>query len=146
MLVFILPSFHSEPGLWQPFQTYLGKQFYRTSLETISQTKSHCRDFSIQIFFSFLVHHSTHFCTCRKNTLTLVFITYIYGLEVIASFSKVPSAKRESGEIVKSIYVTLPLPVYISKSFLNRLQRVPDLELKFKKTFKLFMYSDSAQF
>lgn len=84
MLVFILPSSHREPGLWQPFQSYLGKQFYRTSLETTSQTKSHCEDFSTQIFFSFLLHHSTHFCTCQNNVLTLVFITYIYGLEVIA--------------------------------------------------------------
>lgn len=49
ILVFILPCSHREPGLWQPFQSYLGKQFYRTSLEAISQTNSHCEDCPIQI-------------------------------------------------------------------------------------------------
>lgn len=53
MLVFLLCS-HRESGLWQPFQSYLEKQFYRISLETISQTNCHCEDCSIQIFSQFI--------------------------------------------------------------------------------------------
>lgn len=60
MLVFILPCSHREPGLWQPFQSYLGKQFYRMSLETISQTNPHCEDCSTQIFSLSLFSSSHH--------------------------------------------------------------------------------------
>lgn len=55
MLVFLLCS-HRESGLWQPFQSYLEKQFYRISLETISQTLT----VRIALYRSFLFLSSSH--------------------------------------------------------------------------------------
>lgn len=97
---------------------------------------------------TFLIHHSTHFCTCQKNNLILVFITYLLSRSHCFKphSPKYHRQKLSQERLCKNIYIT-PFSVYISKSseILTHCREYLTWNWN-KKPFKLFMYNDSAQF
>lgn len=134
---------HFSPTWENNFTEHFLKQFHRLTLTV-----------RIALYRSFLFHflNSSHhsFLYLSKEYFNISF-HHIYLLSRGRCFKphspKYHQQRVSQGRLLKNVYVTTPFSVYISKSseILTHCREYLTWTWN-KKTFKLFMYSDSAQF